>query len=108
MPNGKRQHDIVRFLIAIQYEAACPAARHDEIPHIVLGGTTDQGVVPENLHCLADQFSRLHGRYGGCFEQEIHQPIEIGESFPGIDQPRQALAFGLAVILPRARERRYA
>ena len=105
MPNGEHQHGISLFLVAVQRDITSPATRNDQFPHVVLGGATEQGVIPENLHSFRDQFNRLHGRGRGRlgFEEKIRQPSEIGESAPRINQPRQALAFGLETVFPRAR-----
>lgn len=103
MPNGEHQHGIALVLVAVQRNIASPATRNDQLPHAVLGGTTEQGVIPENLHSFRDQFSRLHCRSRLGFEEKIRQPSEIGESAPRINQPRQALAFGLETVFPRAR-----
>lgn len=103
MPNGENQHCVMLFLVAVQSDVASPTPRNNQLSHVVFSRTTNEWMIPENLHCFHDEFSRFQGRGRLRLEEEISEPLKVGERLRRIDQLRQTLAFGLGTALPRAR-----
>jgi hypothetical protein len=69
----------------------------------MLGRSSDQWMILENLHCFRNKYSRFQGRGRFRLEEEICEPFKVGERLRRINQLRQDLAFGLGTALPRAR-----
>lgn len=103
MPNSQNQHGVMRFLVAVQSDVASPAPRDNQLSQLVFGGAPNQWMILENLHRFRDEFNRFQSRGRVCFEEEICEPLQVGERLRRINQLRQDLAFGLRAALPRAR-----
>lgn len=72
----------------------------------MFGRAADQRVVFEYLHGFGDQVDGFDRCGRVDIDEKIHEPIEVGERLSGVDQARQARAFGFEADLPCARVRR--
>jgi len=103
MPNGENQHGVMLFLVAVQSDIASPTPRNNQLSQVVFSSPTNEWMIPENLHSFHDKFRRFHGRGWLRLEEEISEPLKVGERLRRIDQLRQTLAFGSGTAPPRAR-----
>lgn len=103
MPNGENQHGVMLFLVAVQGDVASPTPRNYQLSHVEFSGTTNEWMIPENLYCFRNEFSRFQRRGRLRLEEEIYEPLKVRERLLRIDQLRQDLIFGLGTALPLAR-----
>lgn len=103
--NCENQHRVVGFLLAVQSKVASPPARDDPLAQILLGGSSDERMVLKNANRFGNQFYRFERNGSIRVEQEIRQPLKIGQRLSSMDQSRQDLASGLETLTPVARAR---
>lgn len=108
MPDGEYEDDILFLLIAVHRKVAGPPARNDEFSEVVLGKAPDQWVVLQNLDGLCDEFDGFRSARRIGLDKEVREPLEVGKTLGGVDQPRQDFALGFVADCPLARARAYA
>ena len=87
--NREDKDDVVGALEAVERDIAAVATRDHQLSQFALCRPPDQGMLGEYRHRAGDQFDRgsCAGSVGG--QQEVKEPIEVGEGTLGIDQPRR-------------------
>lgn len=105
MANSEDDHCILIFTVTIEGYISGPAAGDHQLAEVVADGSSDIGMVLENLQRTPDQRRGRCRRVRIGSQEEIREPIDIPERVRCVDERGHALTL-LARHLDRFRPRR--
>ena len=101
MPNRQNQHGVLTRKPTILGDISVASAREDELPPTLLGFTTQQWMIGQQLEGATHAQELFAGADGVLFSDEIEEALQIPQGTVGYFDARHARALGRrALSLP--------